>query len=435
MSSEPTTHEERGRAVGHRMTAPKIGEADMEQLLTRDPGAGLQELARHFNNLADRYNALEGAAGAADLQHQQQQQRQQQQQLQLQQQIEERDQDRFTRSLSSLPKFSGKETWRCWSTSYENWLYANNLENIGDERIKNSILLAFRDEALRRIAPYRRDTEAWVQNPTWRGYLQVLRGAFLPTQEGDLAKIEYKARKQGRLEPITSFLNDKIALADIAYGETLIFENLVDDVIEATYNNVVKKKIRTGHPADIQQLVNIAVTAVADERRGVEGNYGEGTTLDGLAAVTVLSGQDGSNYRAGQGETPMDIGFISPHKPPDKKGKCNRCHKAGHFARECYAKRTAEGRVLDPSTAAVKPRSGRGGPSNKGNSNHKGNNANKGRGNSSMICYNCSKPGHKAQDCRAPKSITIQEIGEEEEEPATFLGARALRGPEEEEEW
>ena len=416
------------------MTAPRIGEADMEQLLTREPGAGLQELARHFNTLADRYNALEVAAEAADRQHQQQQQQQQQQQHQLQQQIEERDQNRFTRALSSLPKFSGRETWRCWSTSFENWLFANNLENIGNERIKNSILLAFRDEALRRIAPYRRDTETWVQNPTWRGYLQVLRGAFLPTQEGDLAKLEYRARKQGRLEPITSFLNDKIALADIAYGETLIFENLVDDVIEATYNNVVKKKIRTGHPADIQQLVNIAVTAVADERRGVEGNYGEGTTLDGLAAVTVLSGQDGSNYRAGQAETPMDIGYIPPPKPPDKKGKCNRCHKAGHFARECYAKRAADGRVLDPSTATNKPRSGRGGQSNKGYSNNKGNNANKGRGNSGIICYNCSRPGHKAQDCRAPKSITIQEIVEEGEQPATFLGARALRGPEEEEE-
>ena len=79
-----------------------------------------------------------------------------------------------------------------------------------------------------------------------------------------------------------------------------------------------------------------------------------------------------------QGETPMDIGFISPPKPPDKKGKCNRCHKARDFARECYAKWTAEGRVLDTSTAAAKPRSGRGGQSNRGNSNHKGNNAIKG---------------------------------------------------------
>ena len=141
-----------------------------------------------------------------------------------------------------------------------------------DALIKNALLLALEGEALRRVMPYRHETDACNNNIAWRAYLEVLRGVFMPPAESDLSKCEFKSRIQGRTEPITTYLNSKIALADLTFGQQLIFDTLIDEVIAGVYNPVIKKRIHQGHPADRQVLVDIAVTAVADEWRGVEGS-------------------------------------------------------------------------------------------------------------------------------------------------------------------
>ena len=93
---------------------------------------------------------------------------------------------------------------------------------------------------MRRIAPYQRDTDSWVQNAGWQPYMQVLRSAVMLAKESDLVKVE-QSRGQSRMEPIT-YLNANIALADLAYGQQLVFKT-VDEVISGVYNPLLKMNL------------------------------------------------------------------------------------------------------------------------------------------------------------------------------------------------
>ena len=94
---------------------------------------------------------------------------------------------------------------------------------------------------MRRIAPYQRDTDSWVQNAGWQPYMQVLRGAVMLAKESDLVKVEFRSREQSRMEPIT-YLNANIALADLAYGQQLVLKTLVDEVISGVNNPLLKNE-------------------------------------------------------------------------------------------------------------------------------------------------------------------------------------------------
>ena len=94
---------------------------------------------------------------------------------------------------------------------------------------------------MRRIAPYQRDTDSWVQNAGWQPYMQVLRSAVMLAKESDLVKVEFRSREQSRMEPIT-YLNANIALADLAYGQQLVFKT-VDEVISGVYNPLLKMNL------------------------------------------------------------------------------------------------------------------------------------------------------------------------------------------------
>ena len=93
---------------------------------------------------------------------------------------------------------------------------------------------------MRRIAPYQRDTDSWVQNAGWQPYMQVLRSAVMLAKESDLVKVE-QSRGQSRMEPIT-YLNAYIALADLAYGQQLVLKTLVDEVISGVNNPLLKNE-------------------------------------------------------------------------------------------------------------------------------------------------------------------------------------------------
>ena len=113
-------------------------------------------------------------------------------------------------------------------------MYANCLTGRNEGDIKNAMLLAFKDEALRRITSHGRGTNSWDNNPRWQDYLKILRGAFEPESESDLSKLEFRAREQAKNENVSTFLNSKFALWIISYLEG-DFEMLLDKVGSGLY--------------------------------------------------------------------------------------------------------------------------------------------------------------------------------------------------------
>ena len=406
-----------------------ISEAEIRALHGRDMDTVMEVLIEKINLMADAVAQANNRAVAAEngLEHVRHEQQQrgalQAAQIPPDNGREQREQTQFTRALSSLPKFNGKTPWREWEVSFLNWMNANFLNDRNEGDIKNAMLLAFKEEALRRITPHGRGTPSWNNNPRWEDYLRTLRGAFEPESESDLSKIEFRARKQGKNENVSTFLNSKYALFVIAYPEGQ-YETLLDEVISGLYNPVVKRQVRRARPGTQEELTRIVMETVAAERISFLGGYAESSNLDGLASVTVSSSQ-GQN----SGEEPMDCSHIQSfsHQQNQQKygGKftggsgqkkdtrlCNRCSRPGHFARDCYAKKGAKGQVLDVNTAVKKP-------TNQVSKAAKG------------ACFKCGKDGHQARHCRQG-GPTIQEV-QEENAQVPFLGIPALET--ENQEW
>ena len=395
-----------------------ISEAEVEALRGKDLDTVMKVIITKINEMANQVvisnnRAITAEQGLEDLRRHAQVARGQENGRDNQ-----REQTQFTRSLSSLPKFTGLTPWREWEQSFLNWIYANMLTDRDDVDIKNAILLGFKDEALRRIAPHGRGTISWNNNVRWEDYLKTLRGAFEPESESDLSKLEFRARKQGKNENVSTFLNAKFALWIIAYPEG-DFEMLLDEVVSGLYNTVVKRQVRRARPGTQQELTRIVMETVAAERISFLGGYAESSNLDGLASVTVSAS---NQFR---GDEPMDCSQIQAfnyqqkHKNTEKYGQkkdtrlCNRCGRPNHFARDCFAKKGAKGQVLDMNTAAKKP----------GNTNQVSKVA-KG------ACFKCGQSGHQARHCKQGSHVTIQEV-QEENAQVPFLGIPAL----ETEEW
>ena len=78
--------------------------------------------------------------------------------------------------------------------------------------------------------PYAENTATWTRCGTLNEYVDPLRGIFLPPEESELARTEFKVRKQGREEDISTHLSAKIALWQLAYPERS-FSTLLDETI------------------------------------------------------------------------------------------------------------------------------------------------------------------------------------------------------------
>ena len=65
-----------------------------------------------------------------------------------------------------------------------------------------------------------------------------------------------------------------------------------------------------------------------------------------LKALTDISSPDGYHHqRAHHATMPLEIDVMGNQTRTTKAGKCYPCHKDGHIAINCYAKRSADGKV------------------------------------------------------------------------------------------
>ena len=153
--------------------------------------AQVQEMARAAGEAAaNAMNAGGGAQGARQV---------------------ERRYDTACKSLQGAPKFDGKSSWRTFESVYECWYRINNIGNQDQEFQKRSLLTCMRGQAVEMTRPYNEGSATWQASQNLAAYILAIRTVFLPPEASELARTEFKVRKQGRKEDISSYLSAKIS--------------------------------------------------------------------------------------------------------------------------------------------------------------------------------------------------------------------------------
>ena len=73
-----------------------------------------------------------------------------------------------------------------------------------------------RGQAVEMTKPYVEGSQTLIDSPDLTLHLEAFRHIFLTLEESELARSEFKARKQERREDISSYLSSKIALWQLA---------------------------------------------------------------------------------------------------------------------------------------------------------------------------------------------------------------------------
>ena len=254
--------------------------------------------------------------------------------IENQEEVERRmaEQQSARKALAYMPQYDGSTPWRIFEDRFKLWSQMN-LDNAIDVNFrKRALLYAMKGNAADKARIYKEGSTQWDNSPNIEAYLTAMRNIFMPTEESEIARAEFKATKQKKNEDIASYLTMKISLWENAFPETeRSFHTLLSEVIAGVYNPVVKRIIRRANPADQTSLRTVAITAVANERESYRGGYGESTSLDGLACVSI-SRQVDEEYE------PMEVDRINKVEV-----QCYKCKKMGHISRNCTSNKPKEG--------------------------------------------------------------------------------------------
>ena len=275
------------------------------------------------------------------------------------------------KSLASSPKFYGKGNWRTFESSYETWYRVNQIDRQNQEFQKRSLLACMRGQAVEMTRPYNEGSQTWLHCVDFAAYLEAFRRVFLPPEESELARTEFKVRKQGRKEGISSYLSAKVALWQLAYPEAeRSFSTLMDEIIAGTANRVVKRRLRYAEIGNVPELRRQAVRMVAAERQCYREGTSESTSMDGLAATTHIKSDQYSDDEMDIDEEGMNaMGKFDGNcrkcgtyghkaaqcrktKGTDQKDqrRCHTCDRTGHFKKDCIAKTKANGEKIVRNT-------------------------------------------------------------------------------------
>ena len=116
----------------------------------------------------------------------------------LQAAIQEKRYNTAARALAATPKFFGPESWRNFQSAYLTWYRINRIQELDDDFQKRSLLTCMRGKAIAMTRPKAVITAAWRDAADLNAYVLTLRGVFLPPEESEMSRTEFKIRKQGR---------------------------------------------------------------------------------------------------------------------------------------------------------------------------------------------------------------------------------------------
>ena len=237
------------------------------------------------------------------------------------------------KAMAALRRYDTiSEPWRTFEDHFRAWVTMNaDPEVVGHVFLKLALYMAMKGRACEIVRIYKPDTTAFDQAGTIEAYLTLYRQIFMPVQETEASRVEYRNYIQGKQEDVASYLSTKTALWNNAFEEGhRAYSTLLDDAIEGMCNPVIQRLVRRANPANPEELRNVAIQAVANERWLYSKSRSESTTLDGLASVTLNQ----QYFR----DEPMD-GIASMSKIT-----CFRCGNKGHKRPDCNVKLPGDGK-------------------------------------------------------------------------------------------
>ena len=288
--------------------------------------------------------------------------------------IQEKRYNTAARALASTPKFYGTESWRNFESAYLTWYWINRIQDLDADFQKRSLLTCMRGKAIEMTRPKAENTTAWHDAADLNAYVVTMRGVFLPPEESEMSRTEFKIRKQSRKEDVSTYLSAKIALWQMAYADAeRSFTTLMDETIKGLENRVVKRQLRYAIVRNEEELRRTAVRLVAAERQCYMEGTSESTSLDGLAATTKVQDQQQNNDEMDWEENVQGMRNFD--------GRCNLCKAYGHKAKDCRKKKTTENQRSE-----------------------------------TRKCYTCDRTGHLKKDCRAKTKANGEKIIRKQED-------------------
>ena len=316
--------------------------------------------------------------------------------------------DRVRKSTHRAGSFDCGENFRSYKVQFMNFLqFAGCRDQINGQEIFEadflaSLLLAtMQGKAAERTTQLQPNTPAY--NATihdgntpreWDRFMNYFRRVeelFLPREESDMAKQNFRDRKQSIKEDSASYGQDKIALFHLAYSDeqaNQMFSFLKDEYISGIYNPVVKRRLVESNINTEEDLRLRTIQLVAEERKKyLVYHCSDSTSLDGLLSTSRAA------YTGGPESMELD-----QLQKLQGAGPCYRCGKQGHTARECRAN-------WDTISGKGDKKSAQSGRFGGGRDNKSSGNSNSGKTDKSNAeCRYCHKIGHWIADCRKRKA-------------------------------
>jgi hypothetical protein len=258
---------------------------------------------------------------AAELQQQQQQQQQQMQGAGGVVREAER-------PIYALPPVCQGD-FRTFTKTFKIYLSLQRIFNLRDK--KSSLMLAASTpKNATKLQSFYTDMED--ETISYDVFESRLIGLFCPQSESLMARREFLSLRQGADEDFVSFWGQKYSLYNLAFPQENRAQNqeqerfMVEEFVKSLANLEVKRslfrKITSLTPINLREEIT---NAIQSEDTLCTFGLSETGTRNGLIYSEQMTSHNATR------EEPMDLSEL-------KAGKCHKCNKEGHWARDCESK-------------------------------------------------------------------------------------------------
>ena len=197
----------------------------------------------------------------------------------------------------------------------------------------------------------------------------TLLGIFSPPSESNLAKEEFKSRRQTAYESVQLYVSDKHSLFEVAYPDDGRDTNFfLRELILGLYHTGLKKAVLADFSSlTFDNYVNKVQDALVGQKLILENSLAEDNSPLGLY---TSQGRAPLEARNPPGPEPMEVDSMQQAK------NCFGCGKPGHIKRDCKQSQYSGGGNKFKPGSSKKPDAKK---------NH---------------CFKCLAPGHFRKDCR-----------------------------------